>query len=201
YTGSRHDSAACKDTPLYRRKEDYFQGDEHLIGDAAYALTPTVITPYKGKNQPAHRDDFNKKLRSSRVKIEHAFGWLKSSVAVSRSCISTTVRSMTEDIPDADDQVEGCVEENDGFFILEDVDGEDGGEDAADTADEEEGEEGEEGIEAVGAGSEGEVIVAGGRVLVDSPWRPFETAAEERRYEQRQLGVIKRERLRESMEQ
>ncbi|KAF8945809.1 hypothetical protein BGZ47_001946, partial [Haplosporangium gracile] len=50
-----------KDTPLYRRKKDYFQGDEHLIGDAAYALAPTVITAYKEEDQPAHRDDFKKK--------------------------------------------------------------------------------------------------------------------------------------------
>ena len=77
YTGTRHDSAAFKDTPLYQRREDFFSGDEHLIGDAAYALTPTVITAYKGKNLPPEKDDFNKKLRSSRVKIEHAFGWLK----------------------------------------------------------------------------------------------------------------------------
>jgi hypothetical protein len=230
YTGSRHDSAAYKDTPLYQRKEDYFQGDEHLIGDAAYALTPTVITAYKGKNQPAHRDDFNKKLRSSRVKIEHAFGWLKSFCCINQqimACVVLYNLLETEDIPDADDQVEERVEENDGFFIFEDGDGEEGGEDAVDTVDmndegaivvggniedeegndngweEEEEEEEEEEVEVVGTGMEGEVIIAGGRVLVDTPWRPFETAAEERRYErvQRQLGIIKRERLREVMQQ
>ncbi|KAF9538544.1 hypothetical protein EC957_006466 [Mortierella hygrophila] len=77
YTGSRHDSSAYKDTPLYKEKSKYFSNDDHLIGDAAYALTPTVITAYKGKNQLPERDLFNKKLRSSRVRIEHAFGGLK----------------------------------------------------------------------------------------------------------------------------
>lgn len=78
YYGTRHDSASYKSTKLYQEKELYFQFLEYIIGDAAYALTPTVITAFKGKRQPPDQDTFNKCLRSSRVKIEHAFGWLKA---------------------------------------------------------------------------------------------------------------------------
>ncbi|KAF8923678.1 hypothetical protein BGZ58_002662 [Dissophora ornata] len=60
-----------------RRKSAFFSGEDHLIGDSAYALTRTVIIAYKRKNQLADRDRFDKRLRASRVKIEYGFGWLK----------------------------------------------------------------------------------------------------------------------------
>ncbi|KAG0248168.1 hypothetical protein BG011_000382 [Mortierella polycephala] len=69
----RHDSSAYKDTPLYKKKERFFSDKDHLIGDSAYALTPTLIAAHKGQNRPQERDRFNKRLRASRVKIEHAF--------------------------------------------------------------------------------------------------------------------------------
>ncbi|KAK3830064.1 MAG: hypothetical protein JOS17DRAFT_677742, partial [Linnemannia elongata] len=50
---------ATGDTPLYKKKEDYFSGGEYLLADAAYALTPTVIAAYKGRHQPPPRQQFN----------------------------------------------------------------------------------------------------------------------------------------------
>ncbi|KAG0352821.1 hypothetical protein BGX24_007452, partial [Mortierella sp. AD032] len=52
YTGSRHDSSAYKDTPLYREKFKYFSNNDHLIGDVAYALTQPLLPPTKEKTNP-----------------------------------------------------------------------------------------------------------------------------------------------------
>jgi len=220
YTGTRHDSAAYKDTPLYQRKEEFFLGDEHLIGDAAYALTPTVITAYKGKNQPPEKDDFNKKLRSSRVKIEHAFGWLK---AFCRCLNSLRLDYCSEnDMRRLNQQIMACVvlyniletvefknneaesDEMDGFMDWDeqsDDEPEDEPEDDLDTDDQSDEAEDYDDDEGSGASSEDEM--AEGPLYVDTPWRLFATAAEERRYEkvQRALGVRKRERIRIAMQQ
>lgn len=78
YIGSMNDSQAYSMTQLSTKKEDFFQGLEFILGDAGYANTPTVITRFKGNdaNDP-QRAAFNNIHGSARVKIEHAFGWLK----------------------------------------------------------------------------------------------------------------------------
>ncbi|KAF9176203.1 hypothetical protein BGZ50_001440, partial [Haplosporangium sp. Z 11] len=46
YYGSWHDSSAYKTTQLYLEKHLYFQDQEHLLGDAAYKSSPTLMTGY-----------------------------------------------------------------------------------------------------------------------------------------------------------
>ena len=77
YIGTKHDSAAYKDTPLYTEKETFFVGDEHLVGDSAYALTPSMITAFKKLPLTPEMSKFNGALRTLRVKVEHVFGLLK----------------------------------------------------------------------------------------------------------------------------
>jgi hypothetical protein len=76
YYGSRHDSSAYKDTPLYTQSEKYFNGEEHLLGDAAYGISPTMITPFKGELTSV-QGKFNHSLSKSRIWVEHAIGILK----------------------------------------------------------------------------------------------------------------------------
>lgn len=78
YVGSIHDSAVYKDGKLFTEAHRYFQGEDYLLGDAAYALSTTLMTRYKGNNLIRDQNDFNKVHASARTKIEHGFGILKS---------------------------------------------------------------------------------------------------------------------------
>ncbi|KAF9578498.1 hypothetical protein BGW38_005665, partial [Lunasporangiospora selenospora] len=78
YYGSWHDSSAFKATLQYRKKDNYFSGEEHLLGDAAYKLSPTIMTGYpRIQSQIVNASISNRLHCSSRVKIEHVFGMLK----------------------------------------------------------------------------------------------------------------------------
>ncbi len=76
YVGSKHDSSAYKGSPLFSSSSQYFSGDDYLLGDAAYGLTPTLITRFEGR-LTEQQSKFNFRLSSARVKVEHAFGLLK----------------------------------------------------------------------------------------------------------------------------
>ena len=79
HTASAHDSTAFKSTDLYRTLNSYFDPEEYILADKAYALERHIITPFK---EPASRQAdnaaFNKQFSKARVKIEHAFGVLKA---------------------------------------------------------------------------------------------------------------------------
>lgn len=55
-------------------------GDEwHILGDAAYPLRKYLITPYRNYGKLTEQQkNFNYKFSACRVKIENAFGLLKS---------------------------------------------------------------------------------------------------------------------------
>lgn len=75
YIGSMHDAYAYKKTDLYSQPDDFFQGREYILGDAAYMVTRTVIPRYK--NAQGYQARFNTLHGRARVVIEHAFGMLK----------------------------------------------------------------------------------------------------------------------------
>ncbi|KAF9176454.1 hypothetical protein BGZ51_000613, partial [Haplosporangium sp. Z 767] len=63
---------------LYLEKHLYFQDQEHLLGDAAYKSSPTLMTGYsRMQHRIANAERFNVLLNKNRTKIEHAFGMLK----------------------------------------------------------------------------------------------------------------------------
>lgn len=50
----------------------------HLLGDSAYACSDHLLTPYRDNGHlTARQKNFNRKLSSCRVYIEHTFGLLK----------------------------------------------------------------------------------------------------------------------------
>ncbi|KAF9368963.1 hypothetical protein CPB97_004039 [Podila verticillata] len=57
YVGSMHDSQAYKNTELFLSKDEYFQGMDYLLADAAYALSPTVIPRYKNATDDQDNDE------------------------------------------------------------------------------------------------------------------------------------------------
>ena len=75
HTASAHDSTVFKFTLLYNDINRWFDYEEYILVDKAYALEWHIITPYKDpitKKPPYSR--FNSALSVARVKIEHAFG-------------------------------------------------------------------------------------------------------------------------------
>ena len=83
HTASAHDSTAFKSTDIYRNSSTYFDPEEYILADKAYALERHVITSYE---EPTSRETentaenaaFNKQFSTARVKIAHAFGVLKA---------------------------------------------------------------------------------------------------------------------------
>ncbi|KAF9544984.1 hypothetical protein EC957_011481 [Mortierella hygrophila] len=77
YVGSMNDSLACRATWLHKDRDELFQGKEDLLADAGYSIATTVIPRYKRIDITAQEHRSNGLHGSARVKIEHAFGWLK----------------------------------------------------------------------------------------------------------------------------
>lgn len=54
----------------------------HVLGDADYSLSKTLITPYPGKNLPDNTDSFNFHLSQRRIKVEQTFGTFVNTLGV-----------------------------------------------------------------------------------------------------------------------
>lgn len=114
-------------------------GDEqHILGDAAYPLKKYLITPYRDGiylitpygNLTQEQRNFNYKFSACRVKIENAFGLLKTRFrqlmrldfnTVERSCIIACCAlhnlciCNADDLDDLEDNVENIVHIEDNF--------------------------------------------------------------------------------------
>lgn len=80
WPGSSHDARIWQNSPIYGKlkNENILPEKYHLLGDTAYPLDTFVMFPYKDNGHlTASQKQFNKRLSSSRVVIEQAFGRLK----------------------------------------------------------------------------------------------------------------------------
>ena len=90
FPGSMHDARMLRNSTLYQRAE---QGDiltgpvvdvngheigPYLLGDSAYPISPWLQKPFPEATRDRSEIQFNRELSSARVKIECAFGCLKS---------------------------------------------------------------------------------------------------------------------------
>ena len=56
-------------------------GGYHLLGDAAYPISPTLLTPFRDTGRlTSKQKNYNYKLSATRVVIENAFGILKQRI-------------------------------------------------------------------------------------------------------------------------
>ncbi|XP_066600585.1 putative nuclease HARBI1 [Prorops nasuta] len=83
YCGSVHDSRVWQNSDIKRaidnNQERFFPNNTHLLGDAAYPLTKHLLTPYKNNGHLNNiQKNYNKKLSTTRLIIERAFGLLKA---------------------------------------------------------------------------------------------------------------------------
>ncbi|KAE9350830.1 hypothetical protein PR003_g5173 [Phytophthora rubi] len=79
WPGSCCDSTVFSKTPLAQHPERFFSGDQYLIGDTGYALTPRLITPYKlPAALKAENAFYNEVISSARVINENYIGLYKN---------------------------------------------------------------------------------------------------------------------------
>ena len=90
FPGSMHDARVLRRSTVFERAEQRdiltqptvnVNGHElgpYLLGDSAYPLSPWLMKPYPEGTRDPREITFNKHLSSARVKVECAFGVLKS---------------------------------------------------------------------------------------------------------------------------
>lgn len=91
YTGSVHDARVFRLSPVQQYigcPDDYFPGNSHLVGDAAYGIHPHIMVPFKDNGHLTMRQrNFNFCLSSARISIERAFGLWKGRWRRIRDCL------------------------------------------------------------------------------------------------------------------
>lgn len=79
--GSTHDATMYENCSLYANPTAFFDENEYLMGDSAYPLTRTCVTPYKANSRHAtleERVQFNKVATKHRVIVENCIGEIKN---------------------------------------------------------------------------------------------------------------------------
>lgn len=82
YPGSVHDSRIYNQCKLSLNPASFFSSNEYILGDSAYKLTSTVITPFRMNargqaTNSAAAKTFNKRLSKYRVRVENTIGAFK----------------------------------------------------------------------------------------------------------------------------
>jgi len=90
YPGSMHDARVLQNSNIFNRAENpeiltgptvTICGNDiqpYLVGDSAYPLSNWLLKPFPERTNDPHKIEFNKELSSACVKVECAFGSIKS---------------------------------------------------------------------------------------------------------------------------
>ena len=76
YPGSCPDSVCFRNTDLFKNPSRYFSRGEYLLADGGYILNSKTLVPYRNPQEPETLE-FNRKLSSARIIVEHVMGNLK----------------------------------------------------------------------------------------------------------------------------
>ncbi|XP_046567780.1 putative nuclease HARBI1 [Haliotis rubra] len=98
YPGSAHDSRVYRNSPLCQYLEDNPLPEMyHLLGDSAYALSKSLLVPFRDNGHlTAIEKTFNNAHSSTRVDIERCFGLLKGKFRKLKYLDMKNVREMPE---------------------------------------------------------------------------------------------------------
>lgn len=92
--GSVHDARVFRNSPVIdflQRPEMYFPNNSHIIGDAAYAIHPCVMVPFRDNGHLTNRQkNYNYCLSSTRMIVERAIGQLKIRFRILLDCLPLT---------------------------------------------------------------------------------------------------------------
>jgi hypothetical protein len=95
WPGSVHDARVYQNSDFLKNRSDYIMGDDFILADSAYPISPFCITPFKPARTSAETD-FNLVHSRHRVVIENAFGRLKARFVVLRNVSAKSVKSACE---------------------------------------------------------------------------------------------------------
>jgi hypothetical protein len=94
HVGSVHDARVFRNSALARCikvPNEYFPFDTHIIADAAYAIHPHVMVPFRDNGHlTVLQKNYNFCLSSTRMAIERAFGLLKVRFRILLDCLPLT---------------------------------------------------------------------------------------------------------------
>lgn len=90
-----HDSRVYKLSFISKKMPDICENTWHIIGDSAYPIRNWLLTPFRDYGDLTNiQKNYNKRHASTRVKIENAFGMLKSRWRqLTRTDFSTVLRT------------------------------------------------------------------------------------------------------------
>src|ERR1044072_7682543 len=76
WPGSVHDAKVYRNSYFYANRSTLIKGNDFLIGDSAYPLSPFLIKPFSKPNE--NQTEFNCIFSSHRIVVEHTFGRIKN---------------------------------------------------------------------------------------------------------------------------
>lgn len=76
---SVYDAKVYRNSYFYANRSTLIKGNDFLIGDSAYPLSPFLIKPFSKPNE--NQAEFNRIFSSHRIVVEHSFGRIKNRFA------------------------------------------------------------------------------------------------------------------------
>nr|XP_034322433.1 protein ALP1-like [Crassostrea gigas] len=123
WPGFVNDARVFRNSPFYEASEILFDGDAHILGDAAYPLQRWILTPYKDYGNLAERHKkYNFVHSNTRQTIKRAFGLLKGKWRRLRFLDNTKLEDILTVITAACTLHNVCIESNEADMdICDDV--------------------------------------------------------------------------------
>ena len=93
WPGFVYNAKVYKNSYFYQNVFKIIKGDEFLLGDSAYPISPFLITPFRLSSNRQQKN-FNYTHSLHRVVVEHAFGRLKSRFVSLKGCSVKKVKHL-----------------------------------------------------------------------------------------------------------
>ena len=112
WPGSTHDNRVFRCSNLYKKRADYFEPMEYLIGDSAYSDSAIMVQAFKKNRNEGHlprdKETFNTHLARVRIKSEHCIGMLKARFQCLRG-LSVFIMNGKKEVKEIVDILSSCA--------------------------------------------------------------------------------------------